>query len=134
MTLPKIVTHESLQAPAASSSETRSTCPYCGVGCGVVIRTEGTRIVDVRGDPDHPANFGRLCTKGSTLHLTAAPHLAAQTRLLHPMRRATRGHAPRCIGWDDALDTLATRLADTVEAHGPDAVGLYISGQLRTED
>ena len=71
--------------------ETRSTCPYCGVGCGVLIRTEGTTIVDVRGDPDHPANFGRLCSKGSTLHLTAAPHIAAQARLLHPMRRSRRG-------------------------------------------
>jgi assimilatory nitrate reductase catalytic subunit len=52
-------------------AETRSTCPYCGVGCGVIIRSEGDRITGVRGDPDHPANFGRLCTKGSTLHLTA---------------------------------------------------------------
>ncbi len=118
----------------ATRRETRSTCPYCGVGCGVVIATEGTTIVDVRGDPDHPANFGRLCTKGSTLHLTAAPHVAAQTRLQHPLRRDARGQAPRRIGWDDALDTLATRLADTVEAHGPDAVGLYVSGQLLTED
>ena len=134
MSLPKIVTAESLQSQDASTRETRSTCPYCGVGCGVLIRTEGSRIVDVRGDPDHPANFGRLCTKGSTLHLTAAPHIAAQTRLQHPMRRAVRGQTAQRISWDDALDTLATRLADTVETHGPDAVGLYISGQLLTED
>ncbi len=116
------------------SRETRSTCPYCGVGCGVVIRTQGAQIVDVRGDPDHPANFGRLCTKGSTLHLTAAPHVTAQARLLQPMQRARRGAAPVAIGWDDALATLSDRLADTVQAHGPDAVGLYISGQLLTED
>jgi assimilatory nitrate reductase catalytic subunit len=116
------------------STETRSTCPYCGVGCGVVIRNEGSRIVDVRGDPDHPANFGRLCTKGSTLHLTAAPHVTAQTRLLHPMRRDARGAAPVRMAWDDALETVATRIADTVAAHGPDAVGLYVSGQLLTED
>ena len=133
MALPRIVTHESLQAEPGVQ-ETRSTCPYCGVGCGVLIRTEGAAIVDVRGDPDHPANFGRLCTKGSTLHLTAAPHVAAQTRLHYPMRRTARGHVPQRIGWDDALDTLATRLADTVAAHGPDAIGLYISGQLLTED
>jgi assimilatory nitrate reductase catalytic subunit len=129
MTLPRIVPHESLQ-----SAETKSTCPYCGVGCGVVIRTEGARIVDVRGDAEHPANFGRLCTKGSTLHLTAAPHVAAQTRLLHPMQRTARGATPQRMAWDDAIATLATRLADTVQAHGPDAVGLYISGQLLTED
>ncbi|MEP6504244.1 MAG: molybdopterin-dependent oxidoreductase, partial [Betaproteobacteria bacterium] len=133
MSIPRIVTHESLQASPAAA-ETRSTCPYCGVGCGVVIRTEGSTIVDVRGDPDHPANFGRLCTKGSTLHLTSAPHVAAQTRLLYPMQRLVRGTTPQRIGWDAAIDTLATRLHDTVAAHGPDAVGLYISGQLLTED
>ena len=44
--------------------ETRSTCPYCGVGCGVIIQSQGTQITGVKGDPDHPANFGRLCTKG----------------------------------------------------------------------
>ncbi len=135
MALPKIVTQESLQARAGvGAHETRSTCPYCGVGCGVLIRTEGARIVDVRGDPEHPANFGRLCTKGSTLHLTAAPHVTAQARLLHPMRRPARGAAPQRITWDAALATLADRIADTVDAHGPDAVGLYVSGQLLTED
>ena len=55
----------------STAHETRSTCPYCGVGCGVIIKSTGAQITGVRGDPDHPANFGRLCTKGSTLHLTA---------------------------------------------------------------
>ena len=119
---------------ATEARETRSTCPYCGTGCGVIIRTEGPQIVDVRGDPDHPANFGRLCTKGSTLHLTASPHVTAQARLLHPMRRAQRGATPHAITWDDALDDLSTRIVDTVTRYGPDAVGLYISGQLLTED
>ncbi len=134
MPLPKIVSFESLQADARGERETRSTCPYCGVGCGVLIRTQGAQIVDVRGDPEHPANFGRLCSKGSTLHLTAAPHVSAQARLLQPMQRARRGAAPTAIGWDDALATLSNRIVDTVQAHGPDAVGLYISGQLLTED
>jgi assimilatory nitrate reductase catalytic subunit len=130
MGLPKIIPISSDDG----SRETRSTCPYCGVGCGVLVRTQGAQIVDVRGDPDHPANFGRLCTKGSTLHLTAAPHVTAQARLLQPMRRAQRGAAPASIGWDEALDTLSDRIVDTVRAHGPDAVGLYVSGQLLTED
>jgi len=117
-----------------NAMETRSTCPYCGVGCGVIIESQGTHITGVRGDPDHPANFGRLCTKGSTLHLTAAPERAAQTRLLVPQRRLARGLAPAPLGWDAALDLAATRLADTVATHGPDAVGFYISGQLLTED
>jgi assimilatory nitrate reductase catalytic subunit len=130
MDIPRIVTHESLQAPR----ETRSTCPYCGVGCGVIIRSEGATILDVRGDPDHPANFGRLCSKGSTLHLTAAPHIAAQARLLRPMRRTRRGGPAAAIGWDEALAMVSDRIVDTVRTHGPDAIGLYISGQLLTED
>ncbi|TAL23011.1 MAG: nitrate reductase [Aquabacterium sp.] len=113
---------------------TKSTCPYCGVGCGVLIESEGSKIINVQGDPQHPANFGRLCTKGSTLHLTAAPHLSAQARLLAPMRRARRGEAPQAVSWDTALDDAAQRIAAIVREHGPDAVGFYISGQLLTED
>ena len=119
-------------SPAAR--QTRSTCPYCGVGCGVVIESTGEQITGVRGDPDHPANFGRLCTKGSTLHHTASAAVTLQTRLLQPMRRSERGAAPQPLGWDAALDSAATRLADIVQQHGPDAVGFYISGQLLTED
>ncbi|WP_304921489.1 nitrate reductase [Hydrogenophaga sp.] len=117
-----------------STSITRSTCPYCGVGCGVLIETEGQQITGVRGDPDHPANFGKLCTKGTTLHLTATPELTRQTRLLQPMRRLTRQAAPTPIAWDAALDIASDRFAKTITQHGPDAVGFYISGQLLTED
>jgi assimilatory nitrate reductase catalytic subunit len=114
--------------------ETKSTCPYCGVGCGVVIESEGAHITGVRGDPDHPANFGRLCTKGSTLHLTASAPVTLQTRLLHPMRREHRNEKPRRVGWDDALDFATESFARIIGEHGPDAVGFYISGQLLTED
>ncbi len=115
-------------------ADTRSTCPYCGVGCGVIIESEGAHITGVRGDPDHPANRGRLCSKGATLHLTAQPLVQQQTRLLQPLLRAQRGQAPQVVAWDIALDTVATRLADMAVAHGPDSVGLYVSGQLLTED
>ena len=115
-------------------TETRSTCPYCGVGCGVIIESQGSAITGVRGDPDHPANFGRLCTKGSTLALTAAPLLQHQHRALQPMLRAARGAALQASSWDTALNTVAQRIASTVTQHGPDAIGLYISGQLLTED
>ena len=114
--------------------QTRSTCPYCGVGCGVIIESQGERITGVRGDPDHPANFGKLCSKGSTLHLSAAPHITAQARLLQPMRRLARGQAPQPLGWDEALNLGASRLAEIVQQHGPDSLGLYVSGQLLTED
>ena len=114
--------------------ETRSTCPYCGVGCGVVIESDGTQITGVRGDPDHPANFGRLCSKGSTLHLTAAAPVTLQTRLLHPMRRAFRGATPARVSWHEAIGDAADRFEHAIESHGPDAVGFYVSGQLLTED
>jgi len=115
-------------------TETRSTCPYCGVGCGVIISSEGRQITGVRGDPDHPANFGRLCTKGSTLHLTASSAVAQQTRLLTPLQRLQRHGPTQPITWNGALDLAAQRFADTITRCGPDAVGFYISGQLLTED
>ncbi|WP_431129792.1 molybdopterin-dependent oxidoreductase [Variovorax paradoxus] len=114
--------------------ETRSTCPYCGVGCGVIIESDGAQITGVRGDPDHPANFGRLCTKGSTLHLTATATVTRQTRLLQPMRRATRSAEPAPIAWDTALDGAVDKFEQVIRDHGPDAVGFYVSGQLLTED
>ncbi|MFY3383191.1 molybdopterin-dependent oxidoreductase [Paracidovorax sp. MALMAid1276] len=114
--------------------ETQSTCPYCGVGCGVIIESDGSQITGVRGDPSHPANFGRLCTKGSTLHLTAARPIALQTRLLRPLHRAQRDAAALPVPWDTALGMAADRFARTIREHGPDAVGFYVSGQLLTED
>ena len=114
--------------------ETKSTCPYCGVGCGVIIESEGAQITGVRGDPDHPANFGRLCSKGSTLHLTASAPVTLQTRLLQPMQRLVRGAAPQAVSWDAALGQATTEFARIIREHGPDAVGFYVSGQLLTED
>ena len=110
--------------------ETRSTCCYCGVGCGVIIEHDRDRITGVRGDPEHPANFGRLCTKGSTLHLSARQ----DTRALHPELRATRELPRTRVSWDDALEHAADRFAAIIREHGPDAVAFYISGQLLTED
>lgn len=115
-------------------TQTRSTCPYCGVGCGVIIEAQDAQITGVRGDPQHPANFGRLCTKGSTLHLTATVEVTRQARLLQPMRRLARGAAPQAMGWDEALDEASDRFAQIITAHGPDSVGFYLSGQLLTED
>ncbi|TDP84844.1 assimilatory nitrate reductase (NADH) alpha subunit apoprotein [Aquabacterium commune] len=116
------------------SQQTRSTCPYCGTGCGVLIGSVGGQIVSVQGDPEHPANFGRLCTKGSTLHLTAAASVTQQTRLLRPLHRAQRGGEAQPIAWDAAMAMAAERFADVIRRHGPQAVGFYGSGQLLTED
>lgn len=109
---------------------TRSTCCYCGTGCGVLIHHHNGRILGVEGDPEHPANFGRLCTKGSTLHLTTV----LATRALYPELRTRREVERQRVDWDTALDTAAERFADIIRAHGPDAVAFYISGQLLTED
>ena len=103
---------------------TRSTCPYCGVGCGVLLRRDAEGGVEVKGDPSHPANLGRLCSKGSALGET----VGLEGRLL----------APRIHGvtasWDNALDLVAEKFSTTIAEHGPDSVAFYVSGQLLTED
>ncbi|QAX28529.1 nitrate reductase [Leisingera sp. NJS204] len=108
----------------ASCKETRSTCPYCGTGCGVLLRPDGMGGLAVRGDPDHPANRGRLCSKGLALGET----LGQEGRLL----------APRVNGqdtdWNSALDLVAAKFRQAVEKHGPGSVGFYLSGQMLTED
>ncbi|MDI6746367.1 MAG: molybdopterin-dependent oxidoreductase [Rhodocyclaceae bacterium] len=110
--------------------ETRSICCYCGVGCGVIIQSAGNHIVGVRGDPDHPANYGKLCSKGNTLHLAAV-----QTgRATVPLLRESRTVLPAPTSWDRALDVAAERFAAIIKEHGPDAVAFYVSGQLLTED
>lgn len=101
----------------------RTTCPYCGVGCGVLVSRDKSGFT-VRGDPDHPANFGRLCSKGSAL----AETLGDKGRLRQPMI------AGRPASWDQALSLVARRFADTIAAHGPDSVAIYGSGQMLTED
>ncbi len=110
--------------------EIASTCAYCGVGCGVLIAHDGERITGVRGDPAHPANFGRLCTKGSTLHLTAG----MAGRALYPEIRLHRNESRQRTDWVTALDFAAEKFADIIHKHGPDSVAFYISGQLLTED
>jgi len=114
--------------------QTRATCCYCGVGCGVIIESDGQQVLGVKGDPDHPANFGRLCTKGSTLHLSASPVLQQQARALYPEMRTERNAGRERASWDASLDFMAKKFADTIARHGPDSVGFYISGQLLTED
>jgi assimilatory nitrate reductase catalytic subunit len=105
-------------------STTRTTCPYCGVGCGVIVATAPDGTVTVKGDPDHPANFGRLCSKGSAL----AETIDLDGRLLHP----EIGGAP--ASWGAALDMVANTFTRTIAEHGPDSVAFYVSGQLLTED
>src|SRR5436309_8974459 len=118
-----------MTGPAPAQPEVRTTCPYCGVGCGLIVQGDGARAASVAGDPTHPANFGRICSKGSALGET----LGTEGRLLHPMLRQGDGTLTR-ISWDSALDRIAAGLGKIVAQHGPDAVAFYLSGQLLTED
>jgi assimilatory nitrate reductase catalytic subunit len=107
----------------------RTACPYCGVGCGVLARPDGRGGATVTGDPDHPANFGRLCSKGFALGET----LGLGQRLLHPMLRQSDG-ALAAVDWEHALGFVVEGFRRIIERHGPDAVAFYLSGQLLTED
>lgn len=146
-----------------STCDTKTTCPYCGVGCGVIVKTQGEgssrKIIQVVGDPDHPANYGKLCSKGSKLAETAKPEVYQQVRASVPLMRLNRfsQSAPSVqnlvqnelgsfvepeeatqpaqpTSWDVALAHTADRFAEIIKAHGPDSVAFYISGQLLTED
>lgn len=108
----------------------RSICPYCGTGCGLRIRARDSVVAEVQGDPDHPVNAGRLCAKGALL----APILRTDDRLWYPLARDRISGRTRRIAWDQAVDTVAAAIRKAVNAHGPDAVMFYGSGQLLTED
>ena len=93
---------------------TRTTCAYCGVGCGVLATPDGSGGAAISGDPEHPANFGRLCSKGSALGET----LGLENRLLHPMIRCSKGTMER-VAWSDALDHVAHRFQHIIARDGP---------------
>jgi assimilatory nitrate reductase catalytic subunit len=102
----------------------RTTCPYCGVGCGVLATRDENGKITIAGDPAHPANLGKLCSKGSALGET----LGLEGRLLHPQINGVRA------SWDEALDTVANGFKRIIAEHGPGSVAFYVSGQLLTED
>src|SRR5450432_3010871 len=118
-----------MNALAQTGPTLRTTCPYCGVGCGLLAQPDGRGGVAVAGDPTHPANFGRLCSKGSALGET----VGLSGRLLHPMLRQSDGALARS-SWTQALDQVADGFRAIIERDGPDAVAFYLSGQLLTED
>lgn len=102
----------------------KTTCAYCGVGCGVEAKPNSEGLLDVRGDQDHPSNYGRLCSKGMALGET----VTHQGRMLHPSIDGIESD------WDSTLDYVAEKFTDTIEKYGPDSVAFYVSGQLLTED
>ena len=109
-----------------TASSVNTTCPYCGVGCGVkaTVTDMPSRSVSIAGDEAHPANHARLCVKGSALGET----VTMEGRLLYPEIRGERR------SWDESLDLVAGEFSRIAREHGPDAVAFYVSGQLLTED
>lgn len=106
----------------------KSTCAYCGVGCGIEVRPTASGKLEVRGDKDHPSNYGKLCTKGAALGDTVTPI----GRLTQPMQRAASGQ--QLLPWNRASQLVADKFKQAIEEHGPDSVAFYVSGQLLTED
>ena len=118
-----------MNVPLREPPVVHTTCPYCGVGCGLLAKPDGFGRVEIAGDPAHPANFGRLCSKGAALGET----VGLEGRLLYPMLRQADGTLARAE-WRAALDAVADGLNRIIVRHGPDAVAFYLSGQLLTED
>ncbi|WP_097982597.1 bifunctional nitrate reductase/sulfite reductase flavoprotein subunit alpha [Streptomyces sp. f150] len=119
---------------APATDRVRTVCSYCGVGCGIVLDIaagpDGRRtVVKASGDKEHPSNAGRLCTKGAT----GADLLAAPGRLTTALARADRSEQPAPLGRDAAIAETARRLRSVLDTHGPDAVALYVSGQMTLE-
>jgi len=110
--------------PGNTTQSTRTTCPYCGVGCGVITTVKNNGAIEIKGDSEHPANFGRLCSKGSALGET----LDLEDRLLYPEINGKQ------TDWNKALDYVATTITESIEVYGPESVAFYVSGQLLTED
>ncbi len=102
----------------------KTTCPYCGVGCGVLATPTGPRTATIAGDPSHPANSGKLCSKGTYLGET----IGLEGRLLQPVI------GRQTATWDTALDLIAARFSAAIVEHGTDSVAFYASGQMLTED
>lgn len=109
----------------------RSTCSYCGVGCGILVKKDRYGKLSVKGDPDHPVNRGMLCSKGMNLHYVVEDR---SDRLLYPQMRWSRSSPMQRVSWDTALDRAAAVFKSIIKQYGPDAVGFYVSGQCLTEE
>jgi anaerobic selenocysteine-containing dehydrogenase len=117
-------------AAKAADQWGRTQCPYCGVGCGLLVQIQDGQAMRVKGDPEHPANFGDVCAKAVMLPRA----LCTSDRLLYPHLRARRDQALTRVPWSLALKTIARSFRSLIAQYGPDAVAFYGSGQLLAED
>lgn len=109
----------------------KTTCCYCGVGCGIVLRQDGQGKLHIEGDKDHPVNKGMLCSKGMNLHYTV---MDKSDRLLYPEMRLNRNMPRQRVSWDQALDRTVAVFKTLIQKYGPDSVAFYGSGQCLTEE
>lgn len=113
------------------SKSYKTTCSYCGVGCGIIVDKNHDGTLKVKGDPDHPTNKGMLCSKGMNLHYVAQD---MSDRIKHPEMRWSKNHPMEKVSWDTGLDRAASVFKSIIKKHGPDSVGFYVSGQCLTEE
>ncbi|MDN3664181.1 molybdopterin-dependent oxidoreductase, partial [Algibacter miyuki] len=112
-------------------NEIKTTCSYCGVGCGIIVKKDSNNKVLVEGDKDHPVNKGMLCSKGMNLHYVAND---VSDRILYPEMRWSRSHPRERVTWDEGLDRAASVFKSIIKKYGPDSVAFYVSGQSLTEE
>lgn len=112
-------------------NEVKTTCSYCGVGCGIIVKKDINNKIFVEGDKNHPVNKGMLCSKGMNLHYVVND---TSDRILYPEMRWSRSHPRERVSWDDALDRASSVFKSIIKKHGPDSVGFYVSGQSLTEE
>ncbi|REA58853.1 NAD(P)H-nitrite reductase [Dyadobacter luteus] len=115
--------------PTANSF--KSTCCYCGVGCGVVVHQDTNGQLSLEGDKSHPSNQGKLCSKGMNLHYTV---MDQSDRLLYPQMRMNKAMPMQRVNWDEALERTAAVFKTFIKKFGPDSVAFYVSGQCLTEE
>lgn len=113
------------------NTEIKTTCSYCGVGCGIIVNNDSKNGVTVTGDIDHPVNKGMLCSKGMNLHYVVND---TSDRILYPEMRWSKSHPKQRVSWDQGLDRAAAVFSAMIKKYGPDSVGFYISGQCLTEE
>ncbi len=113
------------------TTKIKTTCSYCGVGCGIIVTNDAKNGVMVEGDKDHPVNKGMLCSKGMNLHYVVND---TSDRILYPEMRGSKSYPLERVSWDTALDRAAAVFSSIIKKHGSDSVGFYISGQCLTEE
>ena len=115
----------------STNTSYKTTCSYCGVGCGIIVNKGAKGKLHVEGDPNHPVNKGMLCSKGMNLNYVVQN---TSDRILSPQMRWSRNHPMQQVSWDTAMERASAVFKSIIKKFGPDSVGFYVSGQCLTEE